>query len=141
MTIPAEEARAAATVLSDLEWLADEIATGQTDTRRIERQRRAAGLLFLSLDDPAKVPVLVEVMAEHQVDSSTILRWYSGSVERVDHWEQRLAYVTRALDVLRPSVERSLAELESPTRDRLMADLVTRRASLERWLEGPGPFP
>ena len=95
----------------------------------------------MSLDDPAKVPVLVEVMAEHQVDSSPILHWYSGSVERVDHWEQRLAYVTRALDVLRPSVERSLAELESPTRDRLMADLATRRASLERWIEGPGPFP
>jgi hypothetical protein len=139
--IPADELQSAAAVLSDLEWLANEIETACADRARIERQRRAAGLLFSTLDDPANVPFLIALLAECQFDSDTVLQWYSGHVERVEHWEQRLAYLTRAVEQLRPRIEQGIGHLEAPVRDRLMADLETRRNSIETWIYGHGPWP
>jgi hypothetical protein len=141
MVIPTEELRPAATVLADLQWLAAEIEAGQSDVAQIERQRRAAGLLFTSLDVPATAPVLDQLLTEHQVDTDTILQWYSAGVERVADWEPRLVYVARAVDVLRPAVEQGLANLECSMRQQLLADITARRASIEQWIAGAGPWP
>ena len=137
--IPADELHPAAAVLSDLEWLAAEIEAGRADRARVERQRRAAGLLFSSLDDPAKVPALMALLTECRFDSNVVLKWYSGSIERVEHWERRLEHVTRAAGRLRPFVEQSLVHLDATARDQLTTDLAARRSSIERWTARPDP--
>jgi hypothetical protein len=141
LIVPADEVLDAAAVLSDLEWLMGEIQTARDDAAQIERQRRAAGLLFSSLDDPAKLPALVCLLESHEIDSSVILGWYSSGGEPSANWQRRLAYVRRSVDVLGPVVQRGAAALDAPARAKLTAALQTRRASLESWIVGPGPFP
>jgi hypothetical protein len=140
MSVPPEELRQAATVLSDLEWLADEIDAWRSDPTRIERQRRASGVLLSSLDTPADNPWLVKWMYEHDVDAEVMLRWYASDIPPAGAWQPYLSYVRRGVDLLREPVERAIAAVDAATRDQLAVDIAARRAAIEEWIAGPGPW-
>jgi hypothetical protein len=136
-----DELVAAVNVLAEFEWLAGEIQAAAANRDLVDRQGKAAGILFLDLDESSKHHVLREELRRVGVDDGVILRWYSGHSELVADWRPRQDYIERGIAALGRLVDEAL-ELRTPEEAlEFRARAEQRRSALTRLVEVSAPYP
>jgi hypothetical protein len=133
-----DETFATFTVVSDLDWIAHEIAAESSDPAAFKRQVNVRTLLLQTLQRPRSVPALCAVLAANGIDLHHVLEWYvPGSA--VVPAATRLSMINAARDHIRPWLEDAFDRLAPSEQKQITTVMQRRHASLSA--EAAKPLP